>query len=508
MKLFRTVFSLLALISVSSMLAQSALIPLYTPFNYSIDKNKNTKDSTLHTCIKPYIYSEIKNNKLVDSLYRKGLYSDSNLFYITPIADIQLGSGSGKASLLEYIGGLSVTGCFGKKWSASLTGVAGSLQLVNYLDSVAKYATIIPGFGYSYKNGSAYTFQNLSGYISFSPNKKFNFQVGKDKHFFGDGYRSLFLSDYSNNYPYAKATVNIWKIKYVSLFAWQKDITGGRLQANAKDKFGTFHLLSWDITKRININLFESIVWQGSDSSRARGFDVNYINPVIFYRPVEYSLGSSDNALIGAGFKFKLFKNQQLYGQVILDEFLLKEVMDRKGWWANKQGLQVGYKFFNLFNIPNLYFQTEFNYVRPFTYSHSSVQQNYGHYNQALAHPLGANFSELLNIISYQYKKLTVQGKLIVAKYGLDTSAFSTGKNIFITNKNRAMDYGNSMYQGLNTDLRYVQLTLSYQLLPRYNLRMEAGFITRTETNTMQKLSTNMVYIGVKSSFYNNYRVF
>jgi hypothetical protein len=493
----------------STAFSQSTLVPLFNSFNYSIDRNNSAKDSSLHTSVKPYIYSEIKNNKLVDSLYKPVSLSNNNAFFLSPITDVQFGSGTGRSSLMEYTGGLTLTGCFGKKWSASVTGLAGNMQMINYLDSSAKYSNVIPNFGYAYKNGNAYSFQSLSGYISYSPNRIFNFQIGKDKHFWGDGYRSLFLSDYSNNYPFVKLTANIWKIKYVSLFAWQKDVTNpSGLMTDAKNKFGTFHLLSWNATKRINISLFESIVWQGSDSSRVRSFDVNYMNPVIFYRPVEYSLGSSDNALIGAGFKVKLFKKQQVYGQVILDEFLLKEVMARKGWWANKQGVQLGYKFFDLFNITNLYLQAEFNYVRPYTYSHGSVQQNYGHFNQPLAHPLGANFSESVGIINYQYKKWSLQGKLIIAVYGLDTSSASYGKNIFVSYNNRLKDYGNTVAQGLTTNLFYAQFTLSYLIKAQYNLRLEAGLINRSETNTLHKTNTSLVYIGIKTSLYNTYRDF
>ena len=84
--------------------------------------------------------------------------------------------------------------------------------------------------------------------------------------------------------------------------------------------------MSWNATKRINVSFFESIVWQSRDSNNANlGYDVNYLNPVIFYRPTEYALGSGDNALIGASFKVRLWKHLQLYGQLIIDEFLLKE---------------------------------------------------------------------------------------------------------------------------------------------------------------------------------------
>ena len=46
-----------------------------------------------------------------------------------------------------------------------------------------------------------------------------------------------------------------------------------------------------------------------------------YLNPIIFLRPVEYSLNSSDNALMGLNWKFKSTNNSHIYGQFVIDEF-------------------------------------------------------------------------------------------------------------------------------------------------------------------------------------------
>ena len=72
-----------------------------------------------------------------------------------------------------------------------------------------------------------------------------------------------------------------------------------------------------------------------------------------------------------------------------------------------KTGFQLGYKAFDFFYIPRLTMQMEYNFVRPYTYAHHNPQQNYGHYNQPLAHPLGANFSELLLMTNYKWKRFS-----------------------------------------------------------------------------------------------------
>lgn len=91
----------------------------------------------------------------------------------------------------------------------------------------------------------------------------------------------------------------------------------------------------------------------------------------------------------------------KIYGQFILDEFKLKELTAGNGSASNKFGYQIGFKSYDFMKTKNLYMQMEYNRVRPYTYSHWTTLQNYGHYNQPLAHPLGANFAEFLTIIRY-----------------------------------------------------------------------------------------------------------
>lgn len=215
------------------------------------------------------------------------------------------------------------------------------------------------------------------------------------------------------------------------------------------------------------------MVWQSRSNTGGLGFDANYLNPVVFYRPVEYSLGSPDNALLGASFRLKLAKNIQLYSQVIIDEFYLKFLKERKGWWANKQGYQAGFKIFNLFTLKNLNLQGEANYVRPYTYSHGNSIQNYGHYNQPLAHPYGANFYEAIGMLNYQYKRFFVATKAIYAKVGLDSSGVNYGQNIYASYITRPSDFGNYVGQGLTTKLLFVEGKLSWLINPEYNFVIE-----------------------------------
>jgi hypothetical protein len=506
--------------------AQQLNYTLNRDFLWGVDNYYNNKEEKLQTFVKPYRYSDI--NQIKDSAATfprlsfgsktkkdttktsKKIKSGIQVFpIITAQAGYQLSSPSHLTNDLA-IGG-NIMGYVGEKFAFNFKAMGGNAVYNSYTDSVIRESYVIPGMGYAYRTNNdsvktQYAYQYFSGYLSYSPNKIFNFQAGQDKHFWGDGYRSLFLSDAAAPFPFLKITTNIWRFTYVKLFTAMKDVTNpSGLKKDHLNKYATFHYLGWNATKRINLGLFESIVWQGSDSTRHRGYDINYLNPIMFYRPTEYSLGSSDNAFIGFSFKIKLFKKQQLYGQVLLDEFLLKEVKAQNGWWANKQAFQAGFKSFDLFKIKRLNFQTEFNYVRPYTYAHGSVQQNYGHFNQPLAHPLGANFMESASFLNYRYHRLFIEGKCVYAIYGADKDTVNNGKNIFISYANHPNEYGNYTGQGLQTTLITASLRGAYILDSRMNLKIELGAAYRIEHNKDVTNSIPYVFIGIRTDLCNLY---
>jgi hypothetical protein len=254
------------------------------------------------------------------------------------------------------------------------------------------------------------------------------------------------------------------------------------------------HHLDVNIAKCLNIGLFEGVIFGRPDH-----FEFGYLNPVIFYRSIEQQNGSFDNAVAGLDVKANLKKTVQLYGQLLIDEFLLSEIKKNRGWWANKWGIQFGARYIDAFGINNLDLQLELNRVRPFTYSHNDSVANYTHYNQPLAHPLGANFKEFIGIARYQpASKWLIVAKLIAYQQGRDSVAVgnpnfsSYGSNIFIPNTPpyRTMDIGFDIGSGWKTNVTYLSFLLSYEL--RENLFLEAsGIIRRLETTTTPVMTQN-----------------
>ncbi|MDZ4822510.1 MAG: hypothetical protein SH856_03530 [Flavobacteriales bacterium] len=392
-------------------------------------------------------------------------------------------------------------------WSASLGySLVGGLP-VPYLADLADSLKIIPGAGYATNDGDGiYHAHYTHGHISYKAGKYFHFETGKGKHFWGDGYRSLILSDNSNSYPYFRLTTKIWHIKYTNLWAQLRDISSGQQIQNARKKYVALHALSWNVSKTVNLTVFEMVVWQDRDSLSTRTLDMNYLNPIIFFRPVEYAQGSADNEILGLSFRVKASSDIQMYGQMVLDEFLLYEIRRGLGWWANKIGGQVGIKSFNTFT-PGLGFQTEFNVVRPFTYTHGSQVQAWGHLNQPLAHPWGANFYEWVNFFRYKWKDWTFVEQFTWGAFGRDRDTNperpgleNYGGNVFHSYSNPELQYGNKILQGTKSTFNFHQLEVSRNILPEWNLELFFSHTFRFEKNEFARSSEHFLMIGIRTN--------
>ena len=509
----RLFYILIFFLITENIFSQSSYLPLN---NIEISRYESVlySNPNVHTSIKPYFYRDIKTvidsfNKIdtlksiIPAFYFVNVKSKKANIYLTPV--VSIGSNFSAKDFYFYSSyGASLNSDFGKDLSININFYRNSYTFSNQTRQFIDSTLIIPHNGtFTYGKNNIYNFLTAIGYVSYSPSKYFNFQLGRDKNFLGDGYRSLQLSDNSNYNPFLKGSVKVWKVKYTIIYSLLKDVNTNIDYHNLDKKYNVVHYLSWNVNKRLNFNLFETVVWNNGDSAYTRGYDVNYLNPIIFFRPVEYSIGSPDNVMMGGGLKIRIFKNTHLYGQFVLDEFKLAEIKAKSGWWANKYGYNFGIKSFNFLNIKNLYFQTEYNYTRPFIYSHTTSLECYGSYSQPLAHPLGANFTEFIALARYNLPKLIIEAKLLNAKYGTDVDSINLGQNIHLPNQTNTNIYGNYTHQGnLHTSL-INQIQVSYLLNKDMHFYFNLGIRNYYLVSDEGKQKSTMITLGFKTNLYN-----
>ncbi|MFT3884766.1 MAG: hypothetical protein QM724_04855 [Flavobacteriales bacterium] len=501
--------------------AQQGFLPLSRVVDAPWTDLMHRYGTPAHSAIRPYLQEDVAALPGADSALSKAAFpwlqrmtDPTARWRGGPLVDAQAGPSIGDNDVLKYRAGAGAW----LEWSASprftfhVDGQYWNETLPNYLDSAARATHVVPGEGWAEgKPGEARSHYDWNAWMDYKAGEHFHLTLGRGKNFFGEGYRSLFLSDEAYSYPYFRITTTAWHIRYVNLFALMDDIRGsGGDPTRSKKKFTSMHYLSWNISKRLNAGLFEAVVWQDNDPRYPRGFDLSYVNPVIFYRPVEYSLGSPDNVLLGFALNAKVGDRTLIYSQLILDEFLLSNIRAGNGWYANKQGLQLGATSHDVLGMDGLTLRGEFNYVRPFLYTHSDVRQNYAHHGQPLAHPYGSNFWEAL--VQGQWRKGAwyVSELCSYALMGQDTSAVqgSYGNNIFLPETARPLvrpgvyaSYG--FYQGYASHVKVLQneLCLGRIIEPRSGLMLELAWTFRSQDPDLgTPLRTNYVRVGLSAN--------
>jgi len=520
---------------------------LNIPFSHSyyaqFDASLNQVGSNNHTASKPYAYADvnryydlqvaydkIKKNK--SGWWGRKLWNENTVqiqgqdYWLTlnPILDLQLGKSSGDIVDYTYVNtrGLRLEGGLGKTINFTTTIYESQGRFADYFNQYAESLrpdggnpAIIPGIGIAkaFKTDS-YDFPLAEANLAFTPSKFLNLNLGYGRNFIGDGYRSLLLGDGASPYPYLKMNTTFWKIRYTNVYTWLKDVRPDVVEDGTyATKFAASHYLSMNLTKRWNIGLFESVIWSKQNN---RGFDMSFVNPIIFYRSVEFASSSrSGNAMLAATTKYKFTNQFTFYAQYLLDEFSLEDMKSGNQSWKNKFGYQLGLKYFNAFNVYNLLLQVEYNHVRPYVYAHSEAITNYGHNNQSLGHQWGGNFQEFLVIGRYNKGRLYADAKFTVGVRGLDFNPSENtgnyGSNIYLSyEQNRPLNEGVTIGQGNKTHVMIADIQAGYLVNPSTNLRLFANFIYRNfdpmaDTAAFSKDSTAWFTIGLRSDVFNWY---
>lgn len=361
----------------------------------------------------------------------------------------------------------------------------------------------VPGAGY-YKHfkKTGYDYFDNRASIYFNAWKYFDIQFGYDKNFIGNGYRSLFLSDYGAPYLFLKFNARIWKLNYQTIYMELVSQHNTNTDYQYPKKYAVVHHLNVNATSWLNVGLYQNVVF-----SRADHYDFSYLNPVIFLIAAQQENGSPDKSTAGVDFKANIGHSTQIYGQLLFNEFVLRQILHYgEGSWVNKQGFQLGVKYIDAFRIKNLDLQLETNIVRPFVYSHDDTVSSFSHYNQPLAHPLGANFYEFIGIARYQPAyKWNLEAKAIYYKQGLDSAGVNFGSNIFEDYSTRPRDAGFSIGSGTPAKCLNLSGLVSYQW--KENLFFELSAMYRhysvnDPTDTYHSSSSAVFTAGIRINMF------
>lgn len=471
---------------------------------YLVDENMEgetfnciKKDSSIYQNFEPHW----NHSPILNTFYKtpaNALQADREDVYLrlNPVFDFNFGKGDGAgiSTTFRNIRGVEIRGGIGNKvwFYSNLHEVQEGLPA--YANEWVGRMGSVPGAIFTKRynpsflnNVTGWDYLRSQGVIGLRVIPQISLQLGHGRNFIGNGYRSLFLSDFAADYFYLKLNTKVWIFDYQNIFAELNAVgqkSGDKLIP--KRYFATHHL-SLNITDHINVGLFESVVFK-----RPSHFELQYLNPVIFYRTVEQIVGSPDNAMLGADMTIRLNRSIRLYGQFLLDELIIKNFLKQNGWWGNKYGIQAGMQYFNVAGVDHLDMRFEFNLVRPYTYSDSDSSANYSHNYQPLAHPLGANFYETILQLTYNpTSRFECNPYVIYEVTGEDYNGINSGSNILKLNTSRTSEYGVNLPNGYRADILLAGIDMSYSIY--HNLFADFSFLYRKKISELSEHNTREI---------------
>lgn len=513
-------------------------IPLSHEFYNRFTTEMNKIGTNAHTASKPYRYSEIQPYYNLKE-ENQSLFYDKNTWFGRKFFNentVQL-QGEGYWFTFDIAADLQVGRDFEESYTTYNNTRAGIFQgglgeRLNFFtviyESQGKFADYfndlaenlgrrnssqvsIPGRGIGEPYRDGYDYPVVEGYLSYKAADFLDIQFGRGNNFIGDGYRSLFLSDNPSPNAYFKMNTSFWKFKYTNIWSSLKNPNTSTDGGAFLTKYVSTHYLSFNVNERLNIGLFETALFESEPN---RGFDWNFLNPILFYNMVEYTTGSrSGKSIIGMSYKYKWTDQINTYGQLLVDELSVDDVTGENKSWKNKFGLQLGVKYANAFKVENLFFQLEYNQVRPYTYSHNTLNLHYTNDNQSMAHLWGANFRELLFITRYKKDRLYGHAKFIFGERGFETNADSDpfyGTDLLGNERLRIADNGIEIGQGNQGNSYYGELEAGVIVNPTTNLKVYLNLIHRkldVSENTVLNTDRNTTWInlGFRTDIFNWY---
>lgn len=516
---------------------------LSIPFSHEVysrfDREMNLIGTNSHTASKPYKFKQVKpyydieahNQNLFfekESWFGRKFWNentarvsgDNYWFTFDIAADLQLGRdfemdfttyNNSRVGILQ--GGVGKRFTFYTAVFESQGKFAGYFN--DYAREIGREGTslaTIPGRGIAEAfRGSGFDYPVAEAYVNFEATNFIDLELGTGNNFIGDGYRSLLLSDNASPNAYVKMNTTFWKFKLTNIWSTPRNLNNQTPGGSYETKYMSTHYLSYNVTKRFTLGLFESILFE-SDGNR--GYDWNFVNPIIFYNMAEYGTGTrAGKSLLGLTYKYKWSNNFNTYGQLLIDELALGDVAALDKSWRNKFGLQMGFKYYDAFKVKDLYLQFEYNQVRPYTYSHNTLSLHYTHNNQSMAHLWGANFREFILLARYRKDRWYGHSKFIFGERGFELDATSNpffGSDLFGDERVRVGDNNINIGQGNRAHSLFAELEVGYLVNPTTNLKVYMSLIHRDFSIAQNNernydRTTTWVNFGFRTDLFNWY---
>jgi len=316
-------------------------------------------------------------------------------------------------------------------------------------------------------------------------------QIGREQLKYGLGYSNrLTLSGEAPNMDFIKFNLNYGIIHYSSIFG----STVGEFHHDVSMNYTKYFIanrLMLSFKNLFNVGIGETII-------SSRGFELAYLNPIIFYKFVEHSLQDRDNGTIFFDMQTHFLKNFEMQGTFFLDENILSNLSDMSKA-SNKSAYQLGFFYYEPAGIKNLALIFEYTKIRPYVYTHFNPKNTYTAFGVILGHPVGPNADQLFTRLTYNFSQRV--------NASVEYQKIRKGENVYDAEGKLVRNVGGNVYdsfrEGIDSDQAYfldgvrinqnnVRLNLTYEPVRNYIF----------DLNYVYNIDDNLTYGGKKDLSY------
>ncbi|MEO8665106.1 MAG: capsule assembly Wzi family protein [Ignavibacteria bacterium] len=366
-----------------------------------------------------FAYEKKKNNVFINGI--------GELYYVNGLKP------SKKSNAKIFYGGFRIRGSLfgqvGYNFSVEKGGAVGDSVLIENA-----FPPIRSNFKYVENIENIKNFDFANGYLKFRFNPAEDMdiflQLGREKIKYGLGYSDrLVLSGNSPNMDFIKFNFNYGILHYSSIFA---STVGefNKIVVNNYTKYFIANRLKLSFKDVLDVGIGESII-------ASRGFELAYLNPVIFYKFVEHSLQDRDNGTIFFDVQTHFLKDLELQGTFFLDENILSNLSDMSKQ-SNKSAYQLGLFWYEPAGIKNLAVIFEYTKIRPYVYTHYDPKNTYTAFGEIIGNPIGPNADQLFTRLNYNLNQRV--------KLSLEYKRIRKGENIYAPDGSLAENFGGNVY--------------------------------------------------------------
>ena len=273
------------------------------------------------------------------------------------------------------------------------------------------------------KDADGFWTEHIDTKLSYNYND-FIFELGKFNRYWGNGNRSLYISDKAPSYPQIgfKYKLN-QKLSYFYFHGFlNSNIPDSSRSSYYRNKFSqrsisiprniAAHRIEWKPNDKFIFSLNESVIYA------TRSIDIYYLIPILPFYPIENYIGDTDNIQMGVDILFRINELQKTYVSFFMDEFTPEWIFKSKN--HNWFGWQFGYNMKDVI-LKKSELQIEYNWTDQRIYMHKYDINDFYNHQHPLGFWAGPHAEELLFYYVKNFGDKVLEFHFSKTKRGLNT---------------------------------------------------------------------------------------